>query len=160
MRRCYLAYLGFVMGFIGLIFLPIGFKMFAFFFPSIFLCLSINREKYNFNLLLFLVILFPFLFIPSQMFTFDASEPFDMQQITTGVHSGIGMVIVVVYYGVPTFMCAGAIYAVAVGQIDSASKVIVRGIPLMGALLLILYNHILNVVKHIAMNFYSRISKF
>ena len=139
MRRCNLAYMGFITGFIGLIFLPIGFKVLAFFFPAIFLCLSLNREKYNFNLLLFLVILFPFLFIPSQMFTFDASQPFDMRQITLGINSGMAMVIVLVYYGVPTFIFTGAIYAVMIGQIDQASKVVVRGIPLMGALLLILY---------------------
>lgn len=139
MRRCNLAYIGFFIGFIGLVFLPVGFKVIAFFFPAIFLCLSLNREKYNFNLLLFLVILFPFLFIPSQMFTFSATEPFDMRQIILGVHSGTAMVIVLIYYGVPTFLIGGAIYAIAIGQIDSASKVVMRGIPLMGALLLTLY---------------------
>jgi len=118
MRRCYTAYIGFLIGFVGLIFLPIGFKILAFFFPAIFLCLSLNREKYNFNLLLFLVILFPFLFIPSQMFTFDSTEAFDMQQITLGVNSGMGMLIVMVYYGVPTFIISGAIFAVMIGQID------------------------------------------
>ena len=143
MRRCNLAYLGFITGFIGLIFLPIGFKIIAFFFPAIFLCLSINREKYNFNLLLFLVILFPFLFIPSQMFTFDASQPFDMQQIVSGVNSGMAMVIVLIYYGVPTFLIAGSIYAIAIGQIDSASKVVLRGMVLMGVLFLFLYGFII-----------------
>ena len=143
MRRSNLAYLGFLTGFIGLIFLPIGFKMFAFFFPAIFLCLSINREKYNFNLLLFLVILFPFIFIPSQMFTFDASNPFDMTQLLTGINSGIGMLVVLVYYGVPTFFFAGSMYAIAIGQIDQASRVVIRGVVLMGVLLLFLYGFII-----------------
>ena len=139
MRQCNLAYLGFITGFIGLIFLPIGFKVVAFFFPAIFLCLSLNREKYNFNLLLFLIILFPFLFIPSQMFTFDASQTFDVDQIVSGVHSGIAMVIVMVYYGVPVFLIAGSMFAIVVGRIDSASKVVIRTMFLMGALFIVLY---------------------
>lgn len=143
MRRRNLAFLGFITGFIGLIFLPIGFKVIAFFFPAIFLCLSLTREKYNFNLLLFLVILFPFLFIPSQMFTFDASQSFDMRQIVSGVHSGMAIVIVIIYYGVPTFLIGGSIYAIAIGQIDSASKVVLRGMVLMGVLFLFLYGFII-----------------
>jgi hypothetical protein len=59
--------------------------------------------------------------------------------MTLGINSGIAMVVVLVYYGVPTFMIAGSIYAIAIGKIDSASKVVIKLIPLMGILLLILY---------------------
>lgn len=139
MRRCYFAYIGFLIGFIGLIFLPLGFKIIAFFFPALFLCFSLTRDKYNFNLVLFLVILFPFLFIPSQAFTFDASNPFDLHQMVIGVSSLTGVLVAFIFYGVPTLFIGLSIIAIFLGQADQASRTIVRAIIIMGFLFLILY---------------------
>jgi len=139
MRRCYYAYMGFLIGFIGLIFLPIGFKVFAFFFPAIFLCISINSEKYNFNLLLFLCILFPFVFIPSQMFTFDASNPFNIIAMQLVVNSALTIVIAFIFYGVPSLFGLMIVWAIIIGKVDSAGKLMVRTVILMGVLYVFLF---------------------
>lgn len=139
MRNYKYAYIGFVTGLIGLIFLPIGFKALAFFFPGIFLCLTLNRDKYNFNLWLFVVILFPFLFIPSQAFNFDASQPFDIKQFSFYANTYTIIIVSFIFYGVPTFFIGIAMYGIMVGKVDSASKLLIRVIMLMGVMFVFLY---------------------
>ncbi|MFX0188741.1 MAG: hypothetical protein ACFE8A_13505 [Candidatus Hodarchaeota archaeon] len=139
MRNCYYAYLGFLFGLIGLIFLPLGFKVFAFFFPAIFLCISLNSEEYNFNLKLFLVILFPFIFIPHQMFTLDASQTFDANAMQGYVNTGMKIVVVFVYYGIPFLFTIMIIIAIIMGKVSSAAKLFVKGLLLMGALFIVLF---------------------
>lgn len=138
MRKCYWAYLGFLFGLIGLVLLPIGFKAFAFFFPAIFLCIAVNSEKYNFNLLLFLVILFPFLFIPHQTFTFDASNPFDLGSYSAVVSKAAAMVVAFIYFGIPTIFSAMIIWSIIIGKVDAAAKLMLRMVILMGVLIILL----------------------
>jgi len=143
MRRCNYAYLGFLFGLIGLIFLPLGFKAFAFFFPAIFLCVSVNQEKHKFNFLLFMVILFPFVFLTSQAFTFDASKPFDVNSFQVYVNTGMKMFVAFVYYGIPILFSIMIVWAIIIGKVSSAGKLIVRTFMLMGALFIVLFAFII-----------------
>ena len=138
MRKWKLSLVGFIIGFIGFVFFPLGFKFFAFIVPTIILSHVLSKDEDYFNINIFLLLLLVFMLIPTNLITFDASKPMDVEVAFGGVYAILSVICVVIFFGMPVYLTVGVIYSFMIGQVSQSSKQLIRLIFILGFVCVIL----------------------
>lgn len=130
---------GFLIGLIGVLFIPSPFKFFIFIIPLICICIVLSPEDDYFNINLFFVFLFIFFLIPSSMITFDTSSNYSPIMVVSIGTIVIDILVIVFFVIVPIIMIIAIVYAFVVGNVSNAVQAIVR-------LLLVMFSVILGAM--------------
>ena len=138
MRKWKLCLVGFFFGFGGFFFSPLGFKFFFFIVPTIILSHVLSKDEDLFNINIFVLLLLGFMLIPTNLFTFDASKPMDVEVMFSGVFAMLSVICVVIFFGMPIYLAVGVIYSFLIGQVSQSSKQLMRLIFILAFLMVIL----------------------
>ena len=126
LRKWKILLIGAIVGIGGFFVLPSSFKFFGFIIPIIMLCIVASPDDEYFNMQFFLVSLFIFFLISTNLVTFDASNPVSFSMVTGAVYAGIITITLIICVGIPMIMIAGAVWAFYIGEITKAVEALVR----------------------------------
>lgn len=138
MRKWKKGLVGFIIGFLGFVFFPIGFKFFAFIVPTLILSHVLSKDEDYFNINIFILLLLVFMLIPTNLITFDANNPMNVDVMFSGVYAMLSVICVVIFFGMPVYLAVGVIYSFLIGQVGKSSKQLIRLIFILGFIMVIL----------------------
>jgi len=131
--------LGFLIAFVGFLFLPIGFKFIGFIIPLLifaYVFRNPKNERLNINVLVLMLCIY--ILIPTSLFTFDSSKSFDFDATMIGVYAMVGIFACIILIGMPIFCAISCVWAFIIGRGDVAGKQLLRLVIFVGLSMIVI----------------------